>query len=291
MGQISRGLTARFQASGKYRRPIREQAKQIRESAQIPTDVNSIDQLVKKGFDPLHAAYVSIQNFTAFFAECVSGFDEFEPYAKVISADLEEYMPNGPPMSPLTQSYFTSWSFFDFRFGPDLETIGTCLLDTGPDLGMDEGMLEVTRRFQNTRMGIYEHAGVWGGRVRLRELLTDEVFNCHAPAGYLGQTGELWYVRLCPPIVNLLDYHVVFTTPYVLTSASKADWVAYLNKSILGAGDARQAMHEFLKYGPSLHHWPEFVFQAYHHHSPGAIFLAGLPDVQSSLPHASKRKA
>jgi hypothetical protein len=96
---------------------------------------------------------------------------------------------------------------------------------------------------------------------------------------------------MCPPIVNLLDYHVVFTTPYVLVDASKADWVAYLNKNILEASDSRQALYDFLKYGPSLHHWPEFVFQAYHHHTPNAIYLAGLPDVKSSLPHASQRPA
>ena len=32
--------------------------------------------------------------------------------------------------------------------------------------------------------------------------------------------------------------------------------------------------------------WSEFVFQAYHHHQYDAIFLAGLPDVKGSRPHA-----
>jgi hypothetical protein len=290
MGQISSKLAARFQASGKHRRLIREQARLVRESGEISTDIKTIEQLLKKGFDPLHAAYMSAQNFVSFFAESVSAFDEFDPYSKVIEADLDEYMPGDPPMSPLTQSYFTTWAFFDFRFGPDLETIGTCLLDIGHDLGMNQGMLEVTRLFQASRMGIYEHLGVAGGRVRLRELLSDLVFNCHVPAGYLGRKGELWYARLCPPMMDLLDYHVVFTTPYVLIQASKADWAAYLNKNIMSASDSRQALSEFLKYGPSLHHWPEFVLQSYHHHKPNAIFLAGLPDVKSSLPHASQRR-
>ncbi|MCY2952932.1 MAG: hypothetical protein NTU53_13295 [Planctomycetota bacterium] len=290
MRQISRKLAARFQASGKYRKPIREQAKQMRESARIPRDVMAIDQLVKQGLDPLHAAYASVQNFVSFFAESVSVFDEFEIYSKVIGAALEEYMPDGPPMSPLTNSYFSTWAFFDFRFGPDLETIGTCLLDTGRDLGMDEGMLAVTRLFQDTRMGIYEHVGIKDGQVELRELLADTVFDCHVPAGYLGKKGELWCVRLCPPILDLLDYHVAVTTPYVLLNASRADWIAYLNKNILGVADLRQALHEFLKYGPSLHHWNEFIFQGYHHHQHDVIYLAGLPDVKSSLPHASRRR-
>jgi hypothetical protein len=70
---------------------------------------------------------------------------------------------------------------------------------------MDEGMLAVTRLFQDTRMGIYEHVGIKDGQVELRELLADTVFDCHVPAGYLGKKGELWCVRLCPPILDLLE--------------------------------------------------------------------------------------
>jgi hypothetical protein len=45
-------------------------------------------------------------------------------------------------------------------------------------------------------------------------------------------------------------------------------------------------MEGLLKYGLSVHHWNEFVFQAYHHHQHDAIFLAGIPDVKGSLPHS-----
>jgi len=290
MGQISRQLAARFQASGKYRRPIREEAKQIRESARIPKDVKDIEQLVKQGLDPLHAAYVSIQNFASLFAEAVTALDELTPYCRIVGEAEDEYMPGSPPISPVTTSYFTTWAFFDVRFGPDSETIGTCLLDTGGDLGMNQGMLAVTRFFQNTRMGICEHCGQIGGRVQLRELLTDEVFICHPSSGYLGKPGELWYVRRCPPVIDLLEYHVIFTTPYILLGAGSADWTAYLKKQLIGAADERKAYHELMKYGPSPNHWNEFVFQGYHHHQHDAIFLTGLPDVKDSLPHASERK-
>ena len=30
----------------------------------------------------------------------------------------------------------------------------------------------------------------------------------------------------------------------------------------------------------------EFVFKAYHHHQSDAIFLAGIPDLKATLPHA-----
>ena len=289
MGQISRQLAARLREQGKHRKPIREEANRVRESAQVPTDLKSVEQLLHDGFDPLHAGYVSVQNFVSFFAESLSVLDELDPYYQVMVEALDKYIPEGPPISPLTHSYFTCWAFFDFRFGPDLETIGTCLLDTGADMGMDPGMLEIARCFQGTRMGIYEHAGTERGKTRLRELLTDQTYRCVVPAEYAGREGELWFARLCPPFLDLIDYYVVMTTPYILQNASRADWISYLNRGMLGQAGRRQDLAEFLKYGPTLHHWNEFVFQGYHHHTRKAIFLAGLPDVKSSLPNASGR--
>jgi hypothetical protein len=235
---------------------------------------------------------VAAQNFTSFFAEAVSPFPEFDPYGRVVGPAQDEYMPGSPPMSPLTLSYFTTWAFFDVRFGPDGETIGTCLLDVADVLGMDSFMAEAIRRFQGSRMGIYEQGGTEGGRCRLRELVTGDEFVCHVASGYRGEPGELWYVRLCPPLTGLADYHVAFTTPYVLLGATKADWTAYLKKSLLGSADTREALHEFLKFGKAAHSrkpdesWNEFIFEAYHHHQSDAIFLTGLPDVKGSLPHA-----
>ena len=89
-----------------------------------------------QGYDPLHAVYIAVQNITSVFAECVSVLPELKSYYKTVGDAEEEYMPDGPPMSPLTRSYFTTWAFFDFRFGGDHETIGTCLIDLGESTGL-----------------------------------------------------------------------------------------------------------------------------------------------------------
>jgi hypothetical protein len=46
------------------------------------------------------------------------------------------------------------------------------------------------------------------------------------------------------------------------------------------------ALHHFLKHGPDPNFWNEFVFKAYHHHQHDAVFLAGIPDLKATLPHA-----
>ena len=284
MGQISKKLAGRFTKwSGRFRQEAR--------TVPVPKDVRDIETLVKDGHDPLHAVYISVQNITSVFAECVSVLPELEPYYDVIAAAEDEYMPDAPPMSPLTRSYFTTWAFFDFRFGDGMETIGTCLLDVSDRLGLNPGLVEGIRLFQESRMGIYEHVGTQGGRVRLRELVTGKGFDTLCTSGYGGKPGELWNVRLCPPLADLVEYHVTITTPYVLTQASKSDWTAYLNRAMLQLKgvDEDQRLHDLLKYGLDVHHWNEFVFQAYHHHQYDAIFLAGLPDVKGSLPHAGSQ--
>jgi hypothetical protein len=290
MGVISKKLASRFRKAKKQVGDLRRQA--TTDFAQVPRDVKTIQALLRSVHDPLHAAYVAAQNFTSFFAEEISQFSELDPYWKIYGPAQKEYLPGGPPISPLTTSYFTTWAFFDVRFGPDRETIGTCLLDLADLLGMDPFMAETIRRFQDSRMGIYECGGIEDGRCRLRELVTDDSFPCYVASGYQGKPGELWYVRLCPPLLDLVDYHVAVTTPYVLIGTSKEDWTAYLKKSLLGSTETKKALHEFMKFGKAAKSrrsdksWSEFVFQAYHHHQFDAIFLAGLPDVKGSRPHA-----
>ena len=281
MGPISKKLARRFT---KWSDQFWQEARTV----PVPKDVRDVETLVKDGHDPLHAVYISVQNITSVFAECVSVLPELEPYYDVIAAAEDEYMPDAPPMSPLTRSYFTTWAFFDFRFGDGMETIGTCLLDVSDRLGLNPGLVEGIRLFQESRMGIYEHVGTQGGRVRLRELVTGKGFDTLCTSGYGGKPGELWNVRLCPPLADVVEYHVTITTPYILTEASKSDWTAYLNRAMLQLKgvDEDQRLHDLLKYGLDVHHWNEFVFQAYHHHQYDAIFLAGLPDVKGSLPHA-----
>jgi hypothetical protein len=290
MGAISKKVASRLRKAKRQLGNLGRQA--AADLAQVPRDVKSVEALIRSGHDPLHAAYIAAQNFTSFFAEAMSQFPEFDSYCQIVGSAQGEYMPGGPPLSPLTMSYFTTWEFFDVRFGQDGETIGTCLLDMADLLQMDSLMAETIRRFQDSRMGIYEHCGTKDARCRLRELVTNDEFICHVASGYRGKSGELCYVRLCPPLLDLFDYHAAFTTPYILIGATRTDWTAYLNKSVLGSADTRKALHEFLKFGKAANSrkpdesWNEFIFQAYHGHQSDAIFLTGLPDVKGSLPHA-----
>ncbi len=76
----------------------------------LPGGIKDLETLIKDGLDPIHAVYVFMQNFTAHFAEVVSWMPEMEVWSEAVAKTEEEYMPAGPPMSPLTGSYFWMWA-------------------------------------------------------------------------------------------------------------------------------------------------------------------------------------
>jgi hypothetical protein len=101
---------------------------------------------------------------------------------------------------------------------------------------------------------------------------------------------ELWYVRVVPPPVPEGGYHVVLISPYVLRSPAEPAWRAYLERAAatLPGVSRTEALAQHFKWGPAPRYWPEFIFEGYLNHEPGAIFLRGLPDVPASRSHSPR---
>jgi len=233
---------------------------------------------------PAHAAYVYALNQVSLLAEQLASLDELAPLVKLLSKAEDEYLPSGPPMSPLTRSFFSCWSFFDARVGSGDETIGTTVLKVGAIFGMAPELLRLVQLMQDSRMGVYLHEGREGDLAALRELATGEGCRAVVPSGYRGQRGELWYARVLPPPVPGGAEHVVLTTPYVLLRPGPREWRAYFARTLPGA--SRAAYERHMKYGPTNSYWTEFVFEGYVNHQAEVIYLAGLPDIEKSRPHS-----
>ncbi|MHB1557079.1 MAG: hypothetical protein ACYC61_06335 [Isosphaeraceae bacterium] len=284
MGEMSKRLHRKLTMLAPPGDPIRP-----RRGWRPQSPAPDIARLIADGFDPIHAAYLFVHHITSVFSENVSRFPELRAYAQEVGRAEEEYMPSGPPMSPLTRSYFSCWAFFDHRIGATADTLAGCLIEANDAICLNPHQLGALEKMSRSRMGIYEHRGVEGGHVRLRELVTDREFVCHSASGYRGKPGELWYVRLMPPLEpELATYHVVFTTPYMLIGQSKGDWIASIKRNVAGMSESSEedALHQLFKYGRGNNYWNEFIFRAYHHHQPDAIFLTGIPDLKATLPHA-----
>jgi hypothetical protein len=173
--------------------------------------------------DPLHGVYAYGQNKISVLIEQIA---ELPALSKLTNAyaDAEDiYMPSGPPMSPLTKSYFLCWGFFDLCVGIKKESFGTVIIDICRSLNVDQGLMKIFECMQNSRMGFYIHEGVSEGFVHLRELITQNRIKAIVPSGYMGRQGEIWFARIMPePFAKLnYGYSVVFTTPYTIINMSK----------------------------------------------------------------------
>jgi len=250
--------------------------------------------------DPLHAVYTYALNMLSVLTEQLGELPALMKLNNAYADAHEIYMPSGPPMSPLTTSYFTCWGMFDLVAGLKKESFGSVSIDLCRALHLDRHLVRVFEQMQGSRMGFYVHEGTDQEFVLLREIFTNERHKVIVPAGYVGQRGEIWYVRVLPePFPELgFGYSVVFTTPYViaeedsrgLTFASERKWLAYFERNLdkTGKKDQRSAYEHLLKYGLNRHYWNEYVFESYSNYQKEMILLVGFPDIAMSRPHSSE---
>ena len=241
--------------------------------------------------DPCHGIYALAENIISLLAESISGMREAKGFARIVGDAEEEYMPSGPPISPLTVSYFAMWAFFDVRFGSSRETMGSCILRIAPEFDFPAWLIDAVERMQHSRMGFHVHCGSEGEGVLLREVGTRETVSCTVPAGYAGREGEVWFVRVLPPPHPLCPRHIVFTTPYVIRDWPERAFVDYLEREFARMKEKKPPRTDdphghLMKYGPDPNHWNEYILCAYAGHRHEAIFLTGIPDIRDSLPHA-----
>jgi hypothetical protein len=60
-------------------------------------------------YDPVHGLYIYGQNLLSVLIEQLCELPMLDKLADAYAQAEEEYMPSGPPMSPLTGSFFTCW--------------------------------------------------------------------------------------------------------------------------------------------------------------------------------------
>jgi len=272
-------------------------------AAKLEATISTEKELAR--LDPLHAVYVYGQNKMSVFVEQLAELPVMSELAEAYALAEQEYMPSGPPISPLTQSYFTCWGFFDLSVGTMRESFGSIAIEVCKSLGVDKGLIRVFKKMQASRMGFYVHEGFSGQHVVLREFLTGKRIKAIVPSGYRGDPGEIWLARIMPePFEELpLGYSVVFTTPYIIGEvrgklfyqvSDQTGWQTFFERTLEKTGEKNDtaAYEGLMKYGLSRHYWNEYIFEAYVNDLQVAILLTGFPDIPLSRPHSreSSRK-
>lgn len=268
------------------------------DSENLEKTVISENQLSK--YDPLHGVYIYAQNKLSVLVEQFVGLPELSKLTNPYIKAEDMYHPSGPPMSPLSGSYFFCWSVFDLSAGLKKESLGTVAIDLCKVLSVDPDLITVFQSMEKSRMGLYVHEGTSGQYVYLREIITQKEIKVIVPSGYLGESGEIWFVRVMPePFQNLnYGYSVVFTTPYVIysvkndrmTLCSENEWISFFDRNLgkIRIKEKNLAYEYFMKYGLDRNYWNEFVFEGYSNFKQDSILLTGFPDIPLSRPHSKE---
>ena len=257
------------------------------------------DELSK--LDPVHGVYAYGQNKLSVFVEQLAQLPALSQLTNAYADAEQEYIPSGPPMSPLTKSYFTCWGLFDLCAGSKKETFGSVTIDLCRFFGVDTGLIGVFEKMQNSRMGFYVQEGSSDKYVLLRELITNREMEAIVPSGYRGNQGEIWFARVMPPPFETgqFDYSIVLTTPYLVSDlrdnfhflrGSEKGWLEYFERNLkkTGRGDKVSAYEFLMKYGLDRTYWNEYIVLSYVNHQQDMILLSGFPDTPASLPHSPR---
>ena len=292
MGAISEQIKKQFAVLKKRKvLSIDEIKKVTAESGEILDSFKLPDRL--KDYDPLHAIHISTQNLVAIFAEQVVHLPEMKEYKRIFKKTFDSYMPAYPPISPITNSFFSMWSSYYLTFGKDHESIGSIMVDMADVLGIPDQWLTMITTQMKSRMGIYEHCGVSGDKIILKELVSEDEYLCYCSTGYVGSKGEIWLACIMESPFGLLNYHVVFTTPYILRHHTKEQWIEYFQRNGIDKKDAlfKDKLDSLMRYGTgkdknqSRLYWLEYIMDGYDGYRSDVIFLRGIPDLPKTLPH------
>lgn len=240
-------------------------------------------------YDPLHREYIIVQNLVSIFSEEIIQYKEFRNFAKKVKYLEEKYMPSGPPWSPLTNSYFVYWMFFDYKIEGLDETLGSIFYDCCDKLNINKDKLQALAFCNDSRMGFYKQIKIDGKFVILKELGTNEEIKCYSSSGYKGKKNEIWYSRILKNFIDINDYSIMVTTPYVIINYDENDWIKYFerNSVYINGKFNEEAAQKLLKYGPLDNYWNEYLMDAYSNYESDHIRLTGIPDIKGTKPHES----
>lgn len=262
-------------------------------------DASIIKKEQMEKLDPLHAVYVYGQNKMSVLVEQLAELPELLKLNNTYADAEEEYMPHGPPISPLTSSYFYCWGFFDLSIGLHKETFGFVATEVSKEMQADQDLIHVFEIMNASRMGLYAHSGFSAGCVLLRELVTGQELTAKVASGYKGQPGEIWLARVLPPLAKDVgpEYSIVFTTPYTIGTlrgnnfymvGDEQGWQDYMDRTLekIKAPNQVAAYERLMKYGLNRHYWNEYIMEAYVNYTKESVVLTGFPDVPFSRPHS-----
>ncbi|HKY40310.1 MAG TPA: hypothetical protein VJN18_30460 [Polyangiaceae bacterium] len=243
------------------------------------------------------------------------GAPAFDSLARFHDEVEEEYMPGGPPQSPVYDSFSMQFVLGSVRQGIGNETpysVLARLLQRDPSRSRLQCMAQ---SLADARFELYRVRSTGDHRADIEPVRGGTALSVRLTGPFL-RTGDFGLMRVLP----FDNEHFIADSPYLL-KASAQDWLDHLARIVvqqqaLGATSASQKasklsskeqarrrqkekakaarnepeeiIKRYLQFGLSDRYWFDYVMDAYAGERRGIVVLAGVPDRPELLPHSTE---
>jgi hypothetical protein len=243
------------------------------------------------------------------------GAPAFERLARLHDEIEEQYMPGGPPMSPVYDSFAMQFVLGSIPQGIGNETPYSVLARL---LAGDAPRARIQRLAQSmaeARFELYRVKRASGHGADLEPARGGGALSVRLTGPFL-RTGDFGLMR----VLQFDDKPFIADSPYLL-KASEGDWREHLarvvarrqssanappprkasklgkkdqarrrekEKARASRNDPEEIVARYLKFGLSERYWFDYVMDAYAGERGGIVFLAGVPDRPELLPHSAE---
>jgi hypothetical protein len=242
------------------------------------------------------------------------GAPQFERAGRWYDRLREEFDPEGPPKSPVYESFATEHVLADVPHGLAGETPCSALAWLTRHDPARERLHQAARALADSHRDVYRVLRSEGLRAELEGLRDRRVIQVRQSADFV-RGGDLAFARVLPFGAG----HFLLEPPYLLR-ASDRDWLEYFQRIAPDEASPPSATHHrspgqhakltpkqrarlrqkkvaqrdqgseatllrHLKNGPTERYWFEYIVDGYAGERRGVASLAGVPDRPETLPH------
>lgn len=228
--------------------------------------------------DPQFSLYMEAIHFLLMSSDIMLNQPAMEAYAQFIE-DAEDDYGIGLRFSPIYESFFNMWAYFDVVIPKSNYTLAAATINVWKKLtAVPEQLQSLLMTINESRMGFYLFMSRKDKWITFRELITNKEYHVLSTSEYAGNKGEVWFIRHLP-FSDDPTSHILMTSPYVIKGTTEQDWIKFFEQKEIKQNDPflNQKLDDFMKRPTDPYFWLNYIADQAYDFQEGAIFLKSVP--------------